>query len=242
MVPFHIAFSNTLSDGEHIFEYCITLIFMSDIAVNFNTGFYNRGEYVSNRYAIAKNYLKFWFWIDFIATFPYDIMVDLTTDRDTTDDDVITDTPQLLRIFKGMRFLRMLRLMRLVKIRIILHKLEYLITRSELEIALTYFKVTLVVFFTAHGIACWFYLVSVDDSLDSDRTWICCSGVIDESVGEAYLASLYWAIATMTTVGYGDIAPVSTNEKLYSIIAMLIACAVFAYAIGMLGSVSKNLY
>jgi hyperpolarization activated cyclic nucleotide-gated potassium channel 2 len=149
MVPFRISFSIELSSGEYMFEYILTLIFIVDIGVNFNTGFYLRGEFISNRNKIAINYLKFWFWIDFIATFPYDLTIDLATGKDNHDD-IVTDTPQLLRIFKGMRFLRMLKLMRLVKIRTILIKMEYLITTGELDAALTYFKVTLVVFFTAH--------------------------------------------------------------------------------------------
>ena len=33
----------------------------------------------------------------------------------------------------------------------------------------------------------------------------------------------------MITVGYGDIVPVSDNEKIYAIFAMLLACGVFAY-------------
>jgi hyperpolarization activated cyclic nucleotide-gated potassium channel 2 len=47
-------------------------MFLIDIGVNFNTAFYKMGIYVTARCEIAKNYLKFWFWLDFIASFPYD--------------------------------------------------------------------------------------------------------------------------------------------------------------------------
>jgi hypothetical protein len=36
---------------------------------------------------------------------------------------------------------------------------------------------------------------------------------------------------TMTTVGYGDISPVSTNERLFAIIAMVIGALIFGYGI-----------
>lgn len=44
----------------------------------------------------------------------------------------------------------------------------------------------------------------------------------------------------MTTVGYGDIVAHTPNEKIYSMFAMIVACGVFAYTVGSVGSlVSK---
>jgi hypothetical protein len=43
---------------------------LSDIIINFNTGIYRNGILITKRWEIAKNYLKLWFWIDFIATVP----------------------------------------------------------------------------------------------------------------------------------------------------------------------------
>lgn len=39
----------------------------------------------------------------------------------------------------------------------------------------------------------------------------------------------------MITVGYGDIHPVSKNEKLYVLIMTLISCGVFGYCINNIG-------
>eukprot|EP00360_Condylostoma_magnum_P000556 CAMPEP_0168315038 /NCGR_PEP_ID=MMETSP0210-20121227/9962_1 /TAXON_ID=40633 /ORGANISM="Condylostoma magnum, Strain COL2" /LENGTH=44 /DNA_ID= /DNA_START= /DNA_END= /DNA_ORIENTATION= len=44
----------------------------------------------------------------------------------------------------------------------------------------------------------------------------------------------------MTTVGYGDIVPFTVNEKVYAMFSMIVACGVFAYTVGSIGSlVSK---
>jgi hyperpolarization activated cyclic nucleotide-gated potassium channel 2 len=45
----------------------------------------------------------------------------------------------------------------------------------------------------------------------------------------------------MTTVGYGEVVPRSTNEKIYTMAAMIIACGTFAYTVGSVsGIISKQ--
>ena len=49
----------------------------------------------------------------------------------------------------------------------------------------------------------------------------------DYSKTQYYLWSLYWALTTLTTVGYGDIAPASDSERLYASFSVLVGGMIF---------------
>ena len=46
----------------------------------------------------------------------------------------------------------------------------------------------------------------------------------------------YWAITTVSTVGFGDIVPKTLPERCFAIIAEIFGCLMFAVLIGALGS------
>ena len=52
-----------------------------------------------------------------------------------------------------------------------------------------------------------------------------------------YITSLYWAFTTMITVGYGDITPKNTCERIYTMVAMIIASGMFSYTLNSIGTI-----
>ena len=58
-------------DTFHLIDFVIDCCFIFDVLVSLNTGYYSKGSLVMQRIAIIKNYLKFWFWVDLVASTPY---------------------------------------------------------------------------------------------------------------------------------------------------------------------------
>lgn len=62
-----------------------------------------------------------------------------------------------------------------------------------------------------------------------------------DSLYDTYVLSLYWSITTIVTVGYGDMIPMNSSERITNILIMLIGCGVFAHSIDSIVNVIKRL-
>jgi hypothetical protein len=65
---------------------------------------------------------------------------------------------------------------------------------------------------------------------------------MDASIYDKYISSLYYYIFTVATIGYGDISPVTSVEKLFACVNMLFACGISAYIIGSMGNIISSRY
>jgi hyperpolarization activated cyclic nucleotide-gated potassium channel 2 len=178
-IPFRLSFNIPIVGGWRILEDIITAMFLIDVVINFNTGFYRKGNLIVSRKKIAINYIKFWFWLDLLASFPYDwIMAAIFGERESSaaeqeqSQDSLYKTPQLLRIIKIFRFLRILKLIRICKVNQILMKMEDFIISNTFSTTFIIIKLFATIAFIAHWTACWFYYISYEDSFVFADVWI----------------------------------------------------------------------
>lgn len=58
---------------------------------------------------------------------------------------------------------------------------------------------------------------------------------------DTYVEALYWTITTLTTVGYGDITPASTPQRIYTMLVMIAGVGSYGYLIANMASFLANL-
>lgn len=237
-VPYFICFNDIPSDLTNGFEFLMNICFISDVLATFNTGFYIKGTLVMNRKDIIKDYIKFWFWMDVVASMPYNWFVGNIFGGDSTSS--AYNAPKVLRLMRIFRFLKVLRLLRLAKLKKILMKIEDYIASNTLANIFVFGKLLALVFFIAHWTACLWFFIGDQGSDIHPVTWITYINLQNSSIFEKYITSLYWAFTTMSTVGYGDITPFTVTEKIFAMMTMIMASGVFAFTIGSIGAlVSK---
>jgi potassium voltage-gated channel Eag-related subfamily H protein 5 len=86
-----------------------------------------------------------------------------------------------------------------------------------------------------HSLACVYIYLAVQNQ---DESWLSYTGLDINSASETdvYVAALYFASTCVTTVGFGDITPTTTLERVWAVAGMIVGASFFAYLIASLAS------
>jgi hypothetical protein len=96
------------------------------------------------------------------------------------------------------------------------------------------------IIFTTHVVGCLWYMLAMADGFEP-LSWVVRQGIQDESVNMKYLQSIYWALQTLTTVGFGDIGAKTVNERIFAMLWMLIGIAFYSIMFGNITNLLDNL-
>ncbi|XP_061432472.1 potassium voltage-gated channel subfamily H member 8-like [Lethenteron reissneri] len=217
-------------------DIAVEFLFITDIILNFRTTFVSKsGQVVYDSRLICMHYSTTWFFIDLIAALPFDLLFALN----------ITVT-SLVHLLKTVRLLRLLRLRQ---------KLERYSQYSAVVLAMLMCTFALL----AHWMACvWFVIGRKEMAANDPETWNI--GWLHElgkrldrpyyanntrggpNLRSAYIASLYFALSSLTSVGFGNVSANTDAEKIFSICAMLTGALMHAVVFGNVTAIIQRMY
>jgi voltage-gated potassium channel Kch len=165
--------------------------------------------------------------IDLLAIVPFYVDLALTADSSSVQTLRILRIVRLARIFRLLKVGRYLGFLKVFKMT--------LLRSSEPLILLLLFVFLLSVIFgsivaTIEAGEC---VLSTDPCVRSDGS---------VSPYKNYLVGIYWAITTLTTVGYGDTFPVEGGGRFIANIAMITGILIFALPLAVIGSNFQNAF
>ncbi|CAJ1365647.1 unnamed protein product [Effrenium voratum] len=156
-----------------------------------------------------------------------------------------------LKMIRMVRLIRLLKLARVLKMGKLVQRIEDILDLSPLTLRCINLGTKLTVM--SHFMGCFWFFVSTHQDMHVTQ---CVAGLLDCDPNEnstnwwaevnikegqkwdQYIASLYWAFTTMTTVGYGDIHPRNDGERVYAIVAMIFGATMFGYIIGSIAAMA----
>ncbi|NXH12600.1 KCNH4 protein, partial [Bucco capensis] len=239
-VPYNVCFTGTeesLSAARStiVSDIAVEMLFILDIILNFRTTYVSQsGQVVYDPRSICIHYVATWFFVDLIAALPFDLLYVFN----------VTVT-SLVHLLKTVRLLRLLRL---------LQKLDRYSQYSAMVLTLLMSMFALL----AHWMACIWYVIGRKEMESNDpHTWDIGwlhelgkrleAPYINNSVGgpsirSTYIASLYFTLSSLTSVGFGNVCANTDAEKIFSICTMLIGALMHAVVFGNVTAIIQRMY
>ncbi|PQQ09589.1 potassium channel SKOR [Prunus yedoensis var. nudiflora] len=221
--PFEFGFFRGLEQKLFILDVVGQVAFLLDIILQFFLAYRDGQTYrmVYKRTPIALRYLKSNFIIDLLGCMPWDNIYKVCGRREEV------------------RYLLWIRLSRVRKVTKFFQDLE-----KDIRINYNFtriIKLLVVELYCTHTAACiFYYLATTLPASQEGYTWIgslklgdySYSNFRDIDLWKRYTTSMYFAIVTMATVGYGDIHAVNLREMIFIMVYVSFDMVLGAYLIG----------
>ncbi|KAL4462120.1 hypothetical protein ABPG74_000965 [Tetrahymena malaccensis] len=209
-VPFRVNFGHQIKH-ETAFQSYIILFLIIETLIKFNRASFKRGRIITSREFIIKKYFKNEFIFDFFILVCYIISI---------------QNIQLI-YFEYVLELRLIRVLKTYKE--LFQKLDQE-AKHTIFYRISQLFLIILCFINLQGSI--FVLFGIKEDIDPIKYQQ------DLNVNfQRYVAGLYWSTITMTTIGYGDIIPNSTTERIYVSFVSLISCGIFGYSISQIGGI-----
>eukprot|EP00930_Biecheleria_cincta_P015588 TRINITY_DN12948_c0_g3_i2.p1 TRINITY_DN12948_c0_g3~~TRINITY_DN12948_c0_g3_i2.p1 ORF type:complete len:1228 (+),score=254.99 TRINITY_DN12948_c0_g3_i2:33-3716(+) len=195
----------------------------ADVFMSFNTGIYQAGQLVTDRFKIFCNYMRTFFLFDMVL-----VGVDIATfygQFGGSSEQQDSSSTEVLRSIRSLRVLRAMRLLRLVKmsrLSTVIEEASVAAGRQWLVLVVAILKTVFVAMISAHGLACCWYLIGRLRSESGEQSWLTLAKAEHVGLFAQYLHAFQWILTPPSPL---PVDPDSIIERMYCII--IVASVVF---------------
>lgn len=229
--PYETAFLKPQFDLLFVFNCACDAGLLADMIMQFLIAYPDplRPERVVRSHkSILVNYLKGWFCFDFLSVLPVDLICMLVTPPQ--EEGLQSWTIGIIRHFRALRLVRLVRF-------------KSLFERWQNSFGISYAKMTLLklmatLVLCCHWLACLWGAMAFGQPRE-ETNWL---SALREAKGgpdfsdddhlSVYSLAVYWAIITITSIGYGDITPQTIVEYRVATVCSTVMASIWAYVIG----------
>ena len=206
--------------------YFIDFIYIIDLITGFFRAYHNFEEVLIRRNVdIIINYLTGWFLLDLIQAVPFFTLLNVNMKKSlknfiglknmnlTQFDFGLNYKYFALTLIKALKIFKTFTYNRLYnEIHKFLDKFTFFYEWKGLLSSIA------IVFSTLHFCTCFFIFIGKNEF----QGWILRNNLQDKTFFDLYISSLYYQMATLTTVGYGDVCPTIDFEFIYGIVILIV--------------------
>ena len=199
-----------------LFDYFVIISYAIYIILNFFQSYIDKetGEIIYSNKQIALNYLKGWFIIDSLSTFPWEI---------------ISDTP----------YLRLVRFIRINKIFQFFSFVERVSFKMRHTISL--FRLGFFGIFGTFILSCLWFIYCLHFQKKYEKlNFLTENKLSKKDPLNSLLNCFYFSLTTITTTGFGDLTAKNIYEKIFATLMMLIGVLYFSFLMSVLYEEIRN--
>ena len=215
------------------------LIYILDLISGFFRAYYNFEEYlIKNNEDILLHYLKGWFFFDFLEAIPFYSIFSINEHKCKDNMNYNMYVGNFTNFHYSFLIIKIFKIFKAISHNKAYNKIIDVLNRNDFFSNWNGVLFTLLVTLSLiHFCSCFFIYLG----RNFYPGWIMVRKIQDDSFSDIYVTAVYYLMTTLTTVGYGDIIVLTTYERIYQIMLLIVGTCAYSWILTFISNYIKKM-